>query len=58
MTSTDAPVGVVPILEAIAAATDPDADCIIGPGERHLSWGAFTNRHRRLAGYLHSRGLG
>lgn len=58
MTSTDAPVGVVPILEAIAAATDLDADCIIGPGERHLSWGAFTNRHRRLAGYLHSRGLG
>ena len=58
MTSTDAPVGVVPILEAIAAATDPDADCIIGPGERHLSWGAFTDRHRRLAGYLHSRGLG
>ncbi|MGA1344541.1 MAG: AMP-binding protein [Ilumatobacteraceae bacterium] len=58
MSTSAAPVGLVEILDAIAAATDPSAPCVIGPGERHLDWGEFTERRRRLAGFLHSRGLG
>jgi len=58
MPTTATPVGVVTILEALAAATEPNAPCIIGPGARHLGWGEFTDRHRRLAGFLHQRGIG
>jgi fatty-acyl-CoA synthase len=58
MPSTAAPAGVVTILEAIAAATDQSSPCIIGPGDRFVDWGTFTDRHRRLAGFLHHRGLG
>ena len=42
--------------EAIAEAI-PEKDCIIVPGRR-LSWADVTERTRRLANYLLSRGLG
>jgi 3-oxocholest-4-en-26-oate---CoA ligase len=42
--------------EAIAA-TRPDQECIV-VGDRRLTWWQVTERTRRLANFLHSRGLG
>jgi len=42
--------------EAIAAAI-PDRECIVA-GDDRRSWAQVTDRTRRLAGYLHDRGLG
>jgi 3-oxocholest-4-en-26-oate---CoA ligase len=42
--------------EAIAA-TRPDEDCLVFR-DRRLSWSDVTDRTRRLASYLNSRGLG
>src|SRR5690349_8599621 len=44
------------IQEAIAAAI-PDRECIVFH-DRRITWGAFTDRTRRLANYLRSRRLG
>jgi len=44
------------INEAIAAAI-PDRECVIA-GERRYTWAQFSERTRRLANYLRSRGLG
>jgi fatty-acyl-CoA synthase len=44
------------IHEAVAAAV-PDRECIVFR-ERRLTWSDVTDRSRRLAGYLRSRGLG
>ena len=42
--------------EAIAA-TRPDEECLVFR-DRRLTWSAVTERTRRLANYLHARGLG
>ncbi|MFN0093030.1 MAG: acyl-CoA synthetase [Acidimicrobiales bacterium] len=44
------------IHEAVAAAV-PDRECLVW-GPRRLSWAEVTDRTRRLARYLHDRGLG
>jgi acyl-CoA synthetase (AMP-forming)/AMP-acid ligase II len=44
------------INEAIAAAI-PDRECLVFQ-DRHLTWREFTERTRRLANFLHARGLG
>src|SRR4051812_46262439 len=44
------------IHEAVSA-TDPDRECIVG-GDRRLTYGQVTDRTRRLANFLISRGLG
>ena len=47
---------VADVHEAIAAR-QPDRECIVF-GERRLSWGDVDERTRRLASFLHDRGLG
>ena len=51
-----AELGLAEVLEAIAA-TRPDEDCLVFR-DRRLSWADVTERTRRLANHLLSRGLG
>ena len=44
------------INEAIAAAI-PERECLVYR-DRRYTWADFTDRTRRLANYLHGRGLG
>src|SRR6185369_4248443 len=50
------PFNLAAIQEAIAERI-PERECIVYR-DRRISWGAFTDRTRRLANFLRSRGLG
>jgi 3-oxocholest-4-en-26-oate---CoA ligase len=56
MSSGSAQFSVAEVHEAIAASR-PDAECLVCEGRR-LTWREVTERTRRLANYLHRRGLG